>query len=48
MNAPAGYVNTKQSDDYARGEIKMGGDCGARATDGLSAPRSKESPTLRG
>lgn len=34
VNAPAGCVNTAQSDDYARGEIKTGGDCGSRATGG--------------
>ena len=34
VNAPAGCVNTVKSDDYARGEIKTGGDCGDRATGG--------------
>ena len=34
VNAPAGCVNTKQSDDYARGEIKTGDDCGSNATGG--------------
>ena len=47
MYALKDCVSTKQLDDYARDEIKTGGDCGARETDGLSAPRSNESPTLR-
>ena len=34
VNAPAGCVNTAQSDDYARGQIKTGGDCGSSATGG--------------
>ena len=34
MNAPKNCVNTAQSDDYARGEIKTGGDCGSRVTGG--------------
>ena len=34
VNAPSGCVNTLTSDDYARGQIKTGGDCGKNATGG--------------
>ena len=46
VNAPDGCVETKDSDDYDRGEIKTGGSCGGSATGtGLNPTIEKVSNT---